>query len=45
MTARLLPTQLVMGMVGARGLKRSISFSWGRGQGQPEGDPQTAVVA
>jgi hypothetical protein len=43
--AGLLPMPKVMGMVGARGLKTSISFSWGGGRAQPEGDPQRAVVA
>lgn len=36
--AGLLPMQQVMGLVGARGFKTSISFSWSGGRAQPEGD-------
>jgi hypothetical protein len=38
-----LPTQRVMGLVGARGLKTSISFSWGGAQS--EGSAQPSAVA
>jgi DNA invertase Pin-like site-specific DNA recombinase len=40
-----LQMQQVMGLVGARGLKTSISFSWSGGRAQPEGGQQRAVVA